>query len=153
MVLLNKGDPLGPQPLLPETQVKPRQIIRFYISWGDEQQPRTDIPLYAYPDHIKEVIVHEGFSCARFSTVERNELFLLGRIAIPMPPGDRAPNHVYLSLEPLYPWSRTITTIAFILKDDADFDLGGTKMPHPDQCLVYKKYTYGLDTFRIDQVK
>jgi hypothetical protein len=148
MVLRNKGDPLGPRPLLPRTP----KILCFDISWGDEEEPRTDIPLYAYPDHIQEVIDHEGFSCAKFSTVERNKLFLLGRIAIPMPPGEQAPKHVFLILEHLHPWSRTITARAIILKDDADFDLSGTEMPHPDQCLVYEKYTYGMDTFGINTV-
>jgi hypothetical protein len=153
LICVNKGDPLGPEPLLPLTRVNVSlgKILRFAVSWGDER--RTNIPLYAYPEHIGHVIVHEGFSCAKFTTVEQDKLFLLGRITIPMPPGGQVPNHVYLQWLRASPWARTITITAFILKDDTGFNPSHTEVLDPDQCLFYKTMTFGLDTFGINTIK
>jgi hypothetical protein len=149
LICLNKGDPLGLRPLLHPTQVYLDEIIRFDICWGDP--PTTNILFYAYPDCLRTSL-HGGYSCADFAAAKQAELFALGNVAVSKPLDCKGSNVLYVKIC-VSIWARTVTTTAFIPKDDEGYTNHRDNVPKPAQCSAYVTMVSCLDTFRIKPVE
>lgn len=150
VVMVNQDDPLGPHPLLPATQPFEGAFVTYEVSWGDEENPATDIPFYVLHTKARPSL-QNGLGVVTDVSHDDDGVRLIAHVKVPKPPND-APPAMFLrsSVNVL---GRTVRTEAYMIKPEQIDSVGMIATNHEalrEKVPCSKPQVHGLDLHRLN---
>ncbi|KAJ4345056.1 hypothetical protein N0V95_005965 [Ascochyta clinopodiicola] len=152
VIMVNQDDPLGPHPLLPATQPSEGELVTYEVSWGDEENPATDIPFYAQRTKARPSL-QNGLGVVTGVAHDDDDVRLIAHVKVPKP-SNESPSVMFLrsSVNVL---GRTVRTEAYMLQPEQIDGVGmiaTNRGALGEKALYSKPQVHGLDLHRVNSL-